>query len=1015
MMVGVDHSSAPLIGRSAELAELLSAVGVVAGPDHEVASTTGAAAAHGGSVLLGGDAGVGKTRILAELRTHAVDAGMRVLVGHCVDFGDSAPPYLPFAEMFGRLAADDPDTSRKLAERHPAASRLVFRDADPTGARVGRGDLFDDVHAALSELALTSPVLVVVEDAHWADRSTQDMLSLLFTRGFATTGAVGLPQAPVSIVVSYRTDDLHRRHPLRPALAEWGRLPDVTRLVLSPLPDADVGRLVRSLSVLRPELEPMAESTVHNIIVRAEGNPFFTEELVGAAASGADRVPDDLAGLLLIRLDSLDESARAVVRAASVSGRQVTHDLLAQVTDVTGDALDAAVRTAVERNVLVAAANGYSFRHALLAETVYADLLPGERVRLHARYVAALVSAGSAADPADLARHARAAHDTETAARAGLRAAEQAMEVGGPDEAAQQYEHLLELLARSPDLVPDFDRIELGAAWVDALSAAGHSVRAIAVARELVADLPADVDAETRATALAVLAHAALIEDSWLALESAERGLELVPAQPRLDAPRAFPGRARARLLSAYARACMGNRRFDEAVQAAGEAMVLGERLGMSEVVADATTTLARLKNYTGDPKSSAEALTAIIDSAQNRGDIAVELRAWHHLGGVYLGLADLARAFDAYRAGTDRATRLGRPWAPSGIDCRVLAAITAHMSGDWQAADDLVDLSGTNPPALAEAALRAAGLLVSANRGRFAEAVELAGIRRYWSFDGMIAVTAVYAGIDLYGDAGDLAGAIAIHDEGVAVLTEIWAMSSFDARIRLSALLLGHLATGAVTAGQADRRDLVDRGRQLLAAAQQTHAEVEAGGTVGPETSAWFSRATAESARLSWIAGIEPPSVAELSRRWEAAVDGFARQGNPFEEARSRARWAAALAADRSPQALEVAAPALAVAERLGALPLQRELAALGLVGVPAPARRRAGSHAGRVDQQKLTPRESEILALVAQGRSNGEIGRRLFISAKTVSVHVSNILAKLGAAGRTEAAAIGRDRGLI
>lgn len=1013
MMVGVpvDRIFAPLIGRTTELAELRWAAGIGDAPAGSTVSghTPGHSApggqtpsvqtpAGGGSVLLGGDAGVGKTRLLAELRSAAAANGVRVMVGHCIDFGDAAPPYLPFTEMFSRLATEDPETARRLAQQHAATSRLAFRTDDATTAPIGRGDLLDDVHSALSDLGAAGPVLLVVEDAHWADRSTQDMLSLLFTRGF---------DVPVSIVVSYRTDDLHRRHPLRAALAQWTRLGQVHRMLLPPLPDADVGGLVRNLHA-----EPPAEAIVHSIVSRAEGNAFFAEELVGAAEAGIGRLPDDLAGLLLIRLDGLDETTRSVVRAASVAGRRVPHALLSEVVGLAPDALDAAMRTAVERNILVPVSNGYSFRHALLAEAVYDDLLPGERTRLHAAYVRALGTADRNADAAGLARHARAARDLETAVRAGLLAGAEAMEVGGPDEAAQQYEHVFEVIQRTPDLAPDIDRIDLLASWVDALMAAGQSVRAISVARQQVAQIGDGSDPVDRARALAVLAGAALIEESWLALETAREGLLLVPPEPGPDSAAALSSRTRARLLSMSARASLNDRRLDDVMDAGAEAIDLGERLGMTTVVADVTTTLARLKEYTGDPKSSATSLESVIDAAVARGDTSAELRARHHLGGVHLGEGDLALAFAAYRTGAERAAQLGRPWAPYGIDSRVLAGICAHMSGDWLAAEELVDVAGSNPPAIAEAGLGAVGLLIAAGRGRSDALAGLDRIRQFWRFDGMIAVNSAFAAVDLYGDAGDVAGAIAVHDEAVAVLADMWGHQDYLARVRLSALLLAHLAVRATVAGQSERHSLFERGRVLLADARRAYSRgAEQPQRVGPEAGAWAARADAEFARLSWIAGIEPPDAAELAARWERSVQEFVRLGNRFEQARSRARWAAALRSGEPKQARQQADIAADIAADLRARPLLEEVRSLAGSGsgTARPATRSVS------DGGSLTQREAEILGLVAEGRSNGEIGKRLFISTKTVSVHVSNVLAKLGASGRTEAAAIGRDRGLI
>ena len=155
------------------------------------------------------------------------------------------------------------------------------------------------MHAVLEAAAAKAPLLLVIEDAHWADHSTRDMISFLFSRPFAE---------PVALVVSYRGEDLHRRHPLRAQVAEWSRVRGVERLQLNPLSDADVRVLVRELHP-----DPMAEAELADIVDRAEGNAFFVEELVGATWGG--RVPEDLAELLLVRLDRLDETAQQVVRA----------------------------------------------------------------------------------------------------------------------------------------------------------------------------------------------------------------------------------------------------------------------------------------------------------------------------------------------------------------------------------------------------------------------------------------------------------------------------------------------------------------------------------------------------------------------------------------------------------------------------------------------------------------------------------------------------------------------------
>ncbi|MDP3966870.1 MAG: AAA family ATPase, partial [Nocardioides sp.] len=402
--------SRPLVGRAAELDELGRLVGLGA----RTGSPGSAAPTGGSTVLLAGDAGVGKTRLLDELAHRATAAGWTVVEGHCVDFGDSALPYLAFSEVVGRLAVARPADVERLAAAHPSLDRLLpGRRVAPTSSddpdAVDRGELVNAVHALLEDLATTGPLLVVIEDAHWADPSTRDLVGFLFTRGF--TG-------PVSLLVSYRSDDLHRRHPLRRQASAWARTPGVHRVTLDPMPDGEIRSLVRTLHP-----EPLPAAAVETIVRRAEGNAFFVEELVGATraagpAVDAHSLPDDLADLLLVRLESLEDAAQQVVRVAAVAGRQVSHALLAETAGLPAAELEAALREAVERHVLVSMGEGYAFRHALLGEAVYDDLLPGERVRLHAAYARTLEGVDTRGTAAELARHARAAQDPVTAALA---------------------------------------------------------------------------------------------------------------------------------------------------------------------------------------------------------------------------------------------------------------------------------------------------------------------------------------------------------------------------------------------------------------------------------------------------------------------------------------------------------------------------------------------------------------------------------------------------------------------
>jgi DNA-binding CsgD family transcriptional regulator len=976
--------SRALVGRGDELERLETVLGLEAGEPTVTA------------VLLAGDAGVGKTRMLAELRPRAIAAGWRVVVGHCLNFGDSALPYLPFSEVFGRLVEEAPDVAETVVKASPAVARLmpgrrVLAAADGEDEeRVDRAGLLEAVHVGLTALSQSQPLLVLIEDVHWADQSTREMLSFLFSRRFA---------APVAIVASYRSDDIHRRHPLRALAGEWGRLPGVHRLQLERLPDADVRTLVQ---VLHPE--PLPEPEVRRIVARAEGNAFFTEELVAAADMGGRSVPTDLADLLLVRLDQLDEAARQVVRAASVAGRRVSHELLAHVVGLDGSALDLALRAAVDGNVLVSVgASGYGFRHALLAEAVYDDLLPGERVRVHGAYAKALCDGDVDGTAAELARHARAAHMIGTAVRASIQAGDEAMAVGGPDEAARHYEVALELLAE-PDgeagqATDAVDIVALTIKASKAAVAAGNLFRALALVQERLRLTAAETPRD-RARLIYELTSTAMIMDTNIdVLTLTTEALQLLADEQH--------SALMAQVLGVHARANAERRRDDEAAEWAAKAQAMAAELQLADVLVEATTTLAYLDDRAADPEWSRQTLEESIAEARAAGELAAELRGLFSLGGLHFELGRLDEARAVYETGANRAREKGRPWAPFGVDARALAGLVAYVMGDWDGALRLLDMTGESPPPVPEAAISAVRVMVAAGRGDVRAMELLPRIREQWERDGMIAVLAGGAAIDLYGEQGDLAVTTAAYDDVVTTVCAVWQRDSFQAQIRLAGLMLGHLCAEATRVSAAERVLLAQRGDELAEVARMAAAITPRGRHHGPEGVAWVARVAAEHARLRWLTDVDPPSQDELVTSWETAVAAFEAFGHVFETARSRARLADLLrAAGRASEAAEHAGQAMDVARRLGAQPLLAELRASFPTG-------RQGQGAQLDDV--LTPREQEVLQLVAQGRSNREIGAQLFISGKTASVHVSNILAKLGARGRIEAAAVARRRGLL
>jgi DNA-binding CsgD family transcriptional regulator len=987
----------PLVGRVDELRELAELIGLVrftAGRSDQLDND----AAVGGVVLLGGDAGARKSRLVTELARDAQTKGWRVLVGHCLDFGESSPPYLPFSEALGRLAAESPELTRSLVELSPAVARLHpshrrLSDSDDAPEPTQRGALFESVQEVLTGLAADTPLLLIIEDLHWADQSTRDLLRWLFTRPF---------DAPVTILATYRSDDLHRRHPLRATLAEWVRLPSVARIQLGPMSTAEGRALIDAVGRGR-----IAELDRQHILARAEGNPFFIEELVAASAMAGGRLPTDLADLLLVRLERLDDDARLVVRAASVAGRQASHALLAEGTALDGAALETAVRAAVEANILVSAdGTNYTFRHALLAEAIYEDLLPGERVRLHAAYAEALAGQRVDGSAAELARHALESHDLVTGMRASIEAGKDAMAVGGPEEATHHYERALDLLAdpavaaavSDPEGSGYVDRVGLVVKASNSASAAGHVGRALALAHAELEITPEDRPID-RARLINCLAMTAFVMDHNLDLLS----LTAEAVRAMSDQP---PSPLHALVLYSHARANFERSRDEEVARWASESLAMARNLRLPAIAADATILLAKVEERSGDGAAAVAAVEQAIEDARAAGERFAELRGRYTLGSLYYGQGRLADALATYQRAASQATDLGRQWAPYGVDSVIFRAIVSLVAGDWDLAEELIDMSGQNPPEIPSALFAALSLELAAGRGDTNALRDLPRIRNTWSLDGLIAITSAAAAIELYRQAGDIDGAISVHDDAVEAVSGLWQRPAFHARVRLAALLLGALADAAAIASTAERIELVKRGDELCDATQEVVDEPRFG---GPEGRAWAARMAAEHARLHWLAGIDAPPLPQLVDAWRLAVETFENFGHVFETARSRTRLAAVMAAAGDPSAGEQADQARTVAQALGAQSLLLE------------ARQLAGGNGAQSDRpapttaEALTPRERDVLALVATGRSNREIAAQLFISPKTVSVHISRVLDKLDATSRTEAVAIARRRGVI
>ncbi|WP_405876071.1 AAA family ATPase [Streptomyces sp. NBC_00005] len=968
----------PLIGRDDEIARLAAMLERARGGEAR-------------AVLLAGDAGVGKTRLLDEVAGRAARAGMTVLTGHCVDLGDVGLPYLPFTEVLGVLAADERFADALAA--HPVVDRLLGAGTDAARDVGGRLRLFEGMAGLLADLSEIAPLLLVLEDLHWADQSSRDLLRFLLSRGILQRPAGGAPTHRLAVFASYRADDLHRRHPLRPLLAELVRLPAVERLELRPMADAEVTRLVHAL-----QDRPLPEATVRGIVERAEGNAFYAEELLAATDTEAGGVPSGLADVLLIRIEQLSDTAQQVLRTAAVAGRRVEHDLLRDAVGLPEDELEAALREAIGRQLLIpAAADTYAFRHALAREAVYADLLPGERARLHGAFARLLTGRGHPGESAaERAHHYRESHDLAEALSASLEAAGHADRVGAPAEELRHLETALDLWA-SVDAAArpsgdGVDRVTLTLRASAAAAHAGDSHRAVSLTRAALASIGQDTDSELAARVRYTLAGNLMGVDSLTAAFAySSEALAMIPAEP--------PTRTWVWAAATHVIAARHIGENETALRVAHQALRVAEQLRVLDAQADLLVSLAILDGGGRRTAEGRERLKEARELARQAGNAPVEMRALFNLAVGCFESGDLEGCLPWVTEGLDRARRAGLLSSPYPLEIRYLHLLVLYTLGRW---DECVRAAAADAAVLPSAGGYAMGpvLYVALARGDLS-AVERARGLLEGPFDWMATLVAGIALTEAAVLRGEPEAAVERTRATVGALTDD-AGHRPDSSVRLAALALSAVADAAVelrsAGGESHRwKDTAD---ELVELARQTARRGKGGTPQGPEGLAWLARAEAE-----WVRAVSGPDAAA----WEKAVTAFD-FGDVYERVRCQVRFAEALlVAERREEAATQAREARTVAERLGAAPLLERID--GLV------RRGRLAHAPSDGERTspLTAREQDVLRLLARGRSNRQIGEELFITGKTASVHVSNILAKLGASSRTEAVAIAYREGLI
>ena len=968
-----------------------------------------------GAVLVSGDAGVGKTRLLSELADHAAGRGALVLIGRCLDVREGGLPYLPFAEALSPLSADEDPVVAEAVRLRPALARLLPQGAmppvpggeylvpDTSGERdvpyrvrpeqdLGQLQLFDAVLGVLTQLAGHRPVVLVLEDLHWADSSSRNLLSFLLNR---------LRGQRLLVIASYREEDVHRRHPVRAMLVELVRLPAVGQIELRPFGTAEARAFVEALAD-----GPVSPEILARIAERSEGNPFFAEELMAAGLECED-LPAGLAEVLLSRLERLSPETRRVVRTISAAGDSVAHAALAEVTGQDELALDEALREAVQHHVLVIERGAYTFRHALLQEAVYADLLPGERVRLHAAYAARIerMPQGRGHD-AKLAYHSLRSRDLKTALPALLSAADEAERLGAPGAGLRHVEQALEIWDAVPeaDRPADISELRLLQEASYFAGTSGEPERAIAYARSSVQLLKRGVPVERAAKTWRRLAEALLNTEGTLdeALDAINRAWELVSASE--------PSKTRAWVLATRAAILRSAGQYEDSSWNAHTAVADARAVGATGAEAAALVTLGALADSADDPAEARARLREAAGKAAGSGALNVELRAIGFLGFSYEDLGEYGPAMDIYRRGIERAEQTGLTWSLYGLEMRARYLTLRYLSGDWPAMASM-DAPARGVSSLVAARMTSSWLPFAVARGRVDTAEKYLGeLRPHWRAEPLTAIVSGATGAELAFWRKEYEHALAWVRKVIDFLV------AFDEGYLLATVRLGALGVEAAAAWAASARRHGDLGvaEQAAAAGRKLIEHVRyartqgkpRARTLGPEGRAWLARAEAAASGLD---GAADPSL------WAAAVEAFD-YGAVYEQAICRLHHAEALLAAQGDPGLAAKELLAAhdLADRLRAEPLRdavRELARRARVEIPGVEPKTPP----RPTVDPLTERERAVLERVALGRTNKQVGEELYISEKTVSVHLSRVMAKLGANRRAEAVAIAYDRGLL
>jgi len=1015
------------VGRTGELNSL---TGALTRATKEPSGTAGGFFGAPQALLIGGEAGVGKTRLVEEFLAVAARRDTVVAVGGCVEIGAEGLPYAPFSTALRALRRALPEEMAAACAGQEGELARLLPELGETGRdgndELGTARLFELTVRLLERISADRSVVLVLEDLHWADSSTRHLLAYLFRT---------LRSGRLVVVGTYRADDIHRRHPLRPLLAEIDRLRTVRRIELSRFTRSEVRRQLAGILADTPD-----PALVDEIFERSDGNAFFVEELACILECGdgdGDGLPESLRDLLLVRVEALSADAQKVTRIVAEGGSAVEYELLAAVAGLGEDDLIAALRTAVGANLLLTTpeGDGYRFRHSLVREAVSDDLLPGERSRLNRRYAEAL-EADPALVPDDeratrLASYWYGAHDAAKALPAVLKASVRARRRNAYAEQLRLLERALELWDDAPEDVrrtlrpidyaevyPTCGRdastpltyLDLMAEATVAARLGGERERAFAVCKKALRILEGEDDALRAAwfwVQRSRLVQDLTRGDGWEELATAERLVRGLP-----------PSKVHAFVLMLVAGWGALHRPGAETLAAAERAVEYAQLVGDEYIGLHARLTRGWLNADAGAVDEGIAEMYTVRDRADELGLIDIMGRASINLPST---LEAMGRSLEAVAA-ADHGIRICHEHGVADMEAwvRTNQAMSLFSLGRWDEA-----AATTEAAARKSLSRKSQGLVASRRtelavaRGDLAEAErQLALTRRcFGSSDPQPQhfINPVRHTIQIAVMQGRLPEARAAF--------EAQAEEGFPTGTQRYAFPMLH----AVAAAEADARGLpaTEPGRPAVLDRVRSHLK-----RLPVLVPVWSAYALLVEAELARAEGTDTPD------HWEGAARAFTPLHRPYELAQIHHRWAEALlvaSGDRA-TATGLLRDAHTTAVRLGARPLTETVellagrARIALAGAggeaeeipaavvvpdgPGPARdpseEQLRAAAAAVESFGLTPREQDVHRLVAAGLTNRRIAEELYISPKTASVHVSNILAKLGVTGRGEAAAL-------